>query len=169
MCFYSRLRIAAFSHRARAPVVRPNFAGHPQAEYDRLDGVVSSSVGYTGGTAANPTYKTVCKGDGHTEAVRLVFDPKVLSYEELIRRVLSEASSHKSKAQYMSAVWAQDEQQAAAAKRAASELRKSGVPILEAKQTEWYEAEEYHQKYVAKSKGSGTCGLAATISKFGSL
>jgi peptide methionine sulfoxide reductase MsrA len=42
-----------------------------------------SSVGYTGGQAASPTYRTVCAGDGHTEAVRLVFDPKVLSYEEV--------------------------------------------------------------------------------------
>lgn len=139
-----------------------------------MDGIVSSSVGYTGGTKPNPTYRSVCSGDGHTEAVRLVYDPKVISYEELITKILAEASPHRSKAQYMSAVWATDEHQAVAAKKVAAQLNKSQVPILASAATTWYDAEEYHQKYVEKSQGGGAaCGrggsLAAKITGFGSL
>lgn len=104
-------------------------------------------MGYTGGSAQNPTYKSVCGGDGHTEAIRLVFDPKVISYDQLIKKVLSQASgSTRQKTQYMSAVWAHDEEQAAAAKRAAVELKKTTVPILASKETRWYDAEEYHRE-----------------------
>lgn len=95
----------------------------------------------------------MCSGDGHTEALRLTFDPKVISYEQLIQRVLSKASPHKAKRQYMSAVWANSPAQAEAAKRVAAAQNKSGVPILSAKETQWWEAEEYHQKYVAKARG----------------
>ena len=133
-------------------------------------------MGYTGGSAQNPTYKSVCGGDGHTEAIRLVFDPKVISYDQLIKKVLSQASgSTRQKTQYMSAVWAHDEEQAAAAKRAAVELKKTTVPILASKETRWYDAEEYHQKYVEKSRGGGAaCGrgggsLSAMLTGFGSL
>ena len=102
-----------------------------------MDGVVSSSVGYTGGPSAksNPTYRSVCSGDGHTEAIRVVYDPKVLSYEQLMQRVLKEASSHRSKPQYMSAVWAQNPSQAAAASKVAASLNKQSVPILKAADT----------------------------------
>ena len=111
-------------------------------------------MGYTGGKAASPDYKTVCRGDGHTEAVRLVFDPKVISYEQLITRVLSQASPMRAKAQYMSAVWANNPAQAQIAKRVAASENKSTVPILAAADTKWHDAEEYHQKYVAKSRGT---------------
>ena len=140
-----------------------------------MPGIVESSVGYTGGTAPNPTYNSVCRGDGHTEAVRLVFDPKVITYEKLMEKVLSEASAHKAKRQYMSAVWTLDDAQAQTAKRVASSLGKTTVPILAAGETSWYDAEEYHQKYVAKSRGGGAaCGrgggsLSSMLSNFGSL
>lgn len=107
-------------------------------------------MGYTGGTKPNPTYKSVCRGDGHTEALRIQFDKSQISYDELIERVISQASTHSAKAQYKSAVWAQDDEQNAAAKRVAKKLAKTDVPILPA--TEWYEAEEYHQKYIEKQQ-----------------
>ena len=124
-----------------------------------MDGVVSSSVGYTGGPSAksNPTYRSVCSGDGHTEAIRVVYDPKVLSYEQLMQRVLKEAASHRSKPQYMSAVWAQNPSQAAAASKVAASLNKQSVPILKAADTIWCDAEEYHQKYMEKSQGRAAC------------
>ena len=122
-----------------------------------MPGIVSSSVGYTGGKAANPTYKSVCSGDGHTEAVRLVFDPKVISYEELMKKVIHQASPYPSKPQYMSAVWTQNEQQAEIAKRLAEEKRKPKLPILALDETKWFDAEDYHQKYVAKARGEVFC------------
>ena len=129
-----------------------------------MDGVVASSVGYTGGPAASahPTYRSVCSGDGHTEAIRLLYDPKVLSYEQLMQKVLAEASapSHRAKRQYMSAVWAQNAAQAAAASRVAASLNKQTVPILSSTDTIWCDAEEYHQKYVEKSQGRAACARA---------
>jgi len=107
-------------------------------------------VGYTGGKSSNPTYLSVCSGDGHTEAVKIEFDPSVISYEDLMSRVLREASSFGGKAQYKSAVWAQDEDQAEVARRVAAKLNKTRVPILE--QTKWYDAEDYHQKYLEKRR-----------------
>ena len=146
-----------------AHLARYAFAGHPQAEFDKMPGVVSSSVGYTGGTAPDPTYRSVCSGDGHTEALRLVYDPNVLSYEALMEKVFKGASPHRAKAQYMSAVWAQTPEQAAAAKRVAEKMKKGSVPVLPASETKWHDAEEYHQKYIAKAQ-KRPIGIAAVLS-----
>lgn len=112
--------------------------------------MVASSVGYTGGTSTNPTYRSVCNGDGHTEAMKIDFDPSVISYEELMQRVLREASSYGGDPQYMSAVWALTEEQEAIAKRVAASLNKKKVPILPS--AAWHDAEDYHQKYFDKSR-----------------
>ena len=56
-----------------------------EADLEKVEGVLSVTSGYTGGTVANPTYKQVSKGKtGHTEAVRVVFDPQIISFEELL-------------------------------------------------------------------------------------
>ena len=108
-------------------------------------------MGYTGGSAPNPTYKSVCDGDGHTEAVRLVYDPSVITYQQLIARVLHEASPNaEMKAQYKTAVWANSPEQADIAASIAKRQAKSDVPILLSSSTRWHDAEEYHQKYVQK-------------------
>jgi peptide methionine sulfoxide reductase MsrA len=70
----------------------------------------------------------------------------------LIRRVLREASPHKAKAQYMSAVWANSPAQAETAKRVADAEQKAAVPVLSAASTKWHDAEGYHQKYVEKQR-----------------
>ena len=111
-------------------------------------------MGYTGGpsSASAPTYKSVCSGDGHTEALRLEFDPEVVSYEELMELVIRQASTGRGRPQYMSAVWTTDAEQAATAKKIAAKLGKQQLPILPAKP--WYDAEEYHQKYMDKMRGT---------------
>jgi len=121
----------------------------PQSQYDRLNGVIGTSVGYTGGTNPQPTYKSVCRNDGHTEALRVEFDPNVLSYEDIVRRVLASASEQRrAKVQYMNAIWPQNQAQQKVAKRVATELGKEGVPILA--KADWHDAEDYHQKYYDK-------------------
>lgn len=107
-------------------------------------------MGYTGGTAKSPTYRSVCSGDGHTEAVRLEFDPDVITYEQLMQRVLKDASGRGGPVQYQSAVWYQNEEQAQVARDVAASLYKKTVPILPA--TKWHDAEDYHQKYFDKSR-----------------
>lgn len=128
-----------------------------------MPGVVSTSVGYTGGTSKNPTYESVCRGDGHTEALKIQFDPSVISYEEVMRKVLPEASGFKAKRQYMSAVWAQNEAQKKVAENVAKSLGKDSVPILPAQH--WQDAEEYHQHYVDKQRGGGRGGAACGRAK----
>ena len=108
-----------------------------------MPGVVSTTVGYTGGKAGGPTYRTVCSGDGHTEAIKVEFDPAVISYEELMRRVVTQASTASAKAQYKSAIWGLDAEQEACAIRVASELGKKGLAVLPA--TTFHDAEEYHR------------------------
>jgi len=119
--------------------------------------VESTSVGYTGGTNDQPTYNSVCRGDGHTEALKITYDPKVISYEDVMKQVLPEASPFKAKKQYMSAVWALNPEQEKIAKKVAKELGKDQVPILPA--TPWHDAEDYHQHYIDKQRGSRVaCG-----------
>ena len=127
--------------------------------YHRLRGVIDSSVGYTGGRTANPTYESVCAGDGHTEALRLIFDPKVTSYAEIIREFYSDphvsnqfcsddsggGRSGMEKPQYRTAVWAQDEQQRLTALAVSREVGKE-IPVLS--HTPWYDAEAYHQHWM---------------------
>ena len=108
-------------------------------------------MGYTGGKAANPTYESVCDGDGHTEALKVEFDPEVVSFEELMRMVLKDACKGGG-VQYQSAVWAEDDEQKAIARKVAKELKKEDIPIFSTKDTKWTDAEGYHQKYMAKMR-----------------
>lgn len=55
------------------------------AKFAKLDGVLATRVGYTGGSSPNPTYNTVCSGDGHTEAVKVEFSPEQLPYDGLLK------------------------------------------------------------------------------------
>ena len=110
-------------------------------------------VGYTGGDAPAPTYKTVCSGDGHTEALRIEFDPSVLSYSDLITRFFRDPNVRSvygaEKPQYRTAIWAQNDEQQAIARRVGDEQGKA-VPVLPAKP--WYDAEEYHQHFLGDFK-----------------
>lgn len=119
----------------------------PQAEYDRLPGIVSSSVGYTGGKTPSPTYDSVCDGDGHTKAIKVSFDPSVITYEELAERVLREASpSSHGDEQYKSALFVQDDAQAAIASRVAKKLGKESLVLPK---STWTDAEGYHRDKLA--------------------
>ena len=127
-----------------------------------MPGVVGATVGYTGGASPSPTYESVCSGDGHTEAVRVEFDPSVISYEALIRRYFEDPKVRASRWQSEPpdpswprtairartkgkvAVWTLTDEQAEAARRIASELGKSTVPVLAANATAWFDAETRH-------------------------
>ena len=140
------------------------------------DGVYTTAVGYAGGVTPNPTYQEVCSGmTGHAEVVLVVFDPAVVSYDELLR-VFWEShdptqgmrQGNDVGTQYRSAIYTVDDVQQAAARRSlaayGAELRNAGygditteiVPL----QTFYY-AEDYHQQYLAKNPG-GYCGLGGT-------
>jgi peptide-methionine (S)-S-oxide reductase len=139
-------------------------------------GVYTTAVGYAGGYTPNPTYEEVCSGrTGHTEAVLVVFDPKVTSYEEILRLfweghdpTQGMRQGNDAGTQYRSAVyWTIDEQRdAVEASRAMfqAELSKSGYGEITTELAEagpFYYAEPYHQQYLAKNP-NGYCGLGGT-------
>jgi peptide-methionine (S)-S-oxide reductase len=147
-----------------------------ERKFWQLDGVFTTAVGYAAGITPNPTYKEVCSGrTGHNEVVRVVFDPKVISYEALLR-VFWEShdptqgmrQGNDVGTQYRSGIYVYSDSQRklAEASRDAYEkaLKAAGygaiaTEIIDA--PEFYYAEGYHQQYLAKNPG-GYCGLGGT-------
>ena len=139
-------------------------------------GVYSTAVGYQGGFTPNPTYREVCTGaTGHTEVVRVVFDPKKISYDQLLRLFWESHDPTQGMrqggdtgTQYRSAIYAHGDAQrrAAEASREAyqGELRRAGYDAITteiADAPEFYYAEDYHQQYLAKNP-NGYCGIGGT-------
>jgi peptide-methionine (S)-S-oxide reductase len=142
----------------------------------QADGVYSTAVGYTGGFTPNPTYQEVCSGmTGHTEAVQVVFDPKVISYDELLKLFWEHHDPTQGMrqgndvgTQYRSAIfWHSDAQrEAAEASRRSYQqmLTAAGYGEITTEIREaptFYYAEDYHQQYLAKNP-NGYCGLGGT-------
>ncbi|NOH80976.1 peptide-methionine (S)-S-oxide reductase MsrA [Vibrio sp. RE86] len=140
----------------------------------QLEGVVSTSVGYSGGYTPNPTYEEVCSGQtGHTEVVRVVFDPSVISLEQLLQAFWEKHNPTQGMrqgndlgTQYRSAIYVySDEQQQAAVTSKQAYQSLLGVEgditteILPA--GKYFFAETYHQQYLAKNP-NGYCGLGGT-------
>jgi peptide-methionine (S)-S-oxide reductase len=141
-----------------------------------VPGVIVTAVGYAGGITPNPTYEEVCTGrTGHNEAVLVVFDPKRLSYEDLLKVFFESHDPTQGMrqgndvgTQYRSGIYVYNEVQARAAeaaKRAYDQALKAKgfapvtTEILLA--PEFYFAEDYHQQYLAKNP-RGYCGLGGT-------
>jgi len=141
-----------------------------------LRGVYTTAVGYAAGSTPNPTYREVCTGmTGHNEVVLVVFDPKVIAYEQLLKVFWENHDPTQGMrqgndvgTQYRSGVYYFDDDQRRAAERSRdafqTQLTSAGhgaitTEILPA--PEFYYAEEYHQQYLAKNPG-GYCGLGGT-------
>ena len=142
----------------------------------QLDGVITTAVGYAGGSTPNPTYHEVCSGmTGHTEAVLVVFDPVRISYEKLLQVFFESHDPTQGMrqgndvgTQYRSAIYTFDDIQTQAAKDCAElyeeALKRSGYRAVTTEITaagEFFYAEDYHQQYLAKNPG-GYCGLGGT-------
>ncbi|RJX70654.1 peptide-methionine (S)-S-oxide reductase MsrA [Vibrio sinensis] len=140
----------------------------------KLDGVISTSVGYAGGYTPNPSYEEVCSGlTGHTEVVRVIFDPAQISLERLLQEFWEHhdptqgmRQGNDRGTQYRSAIYTfSDSQQTQAIESKAQYQSLLGnertitTDILPAK--EYYFAENYHQQYLAKNP-NGYCGLGGT-------
>jgi peptide-methionine (S)-S-oxide reductase len=147
-----------------------------ERKFWQLKGVYSTAVGYAAGHTANPTYREVCTGmTGHTEAVLVVFDPKVVSYEDLLKTFWENHDPTQGMrqgndvgTQYRSGIYYYNEAQRRSAEASRDtfqkELDRAGygritTEILPA--PEFYYAEDYHQQYLAKNPG-GYCGLGGT-------
>lgn len=132
--------------------------------FSRVKGVINSESGYTGGTSKYPSYEEVCAGKtGHAEAVRITYNPKVVSYERLLEHFwdMHDPTSLNKQGndvgtQYRSAIFFTTPEQEKAARASLEKLAKSGkysrkivTEILPEK--EFYPAEEYHQDYLKKN------------------
>ncbi|MCW8333167.1 peptide-methionine (S)-S-oxide reductase MsrA [Vibrio sp. SCSIO 43135] len=142
----------------------------------QLDGVVSTSVGYSGGYTRNPTYEEVCSGQtGHTEVVRVVFDPQVLPLRQLLnvfweRHDPSQGMRQGNDlgTQYRSAIYVYDQEQLTISEQSKETYQallteqKQGTITTEILPAgKYYLAETYHQQYLAKNP-NGYCGLGGT-------
>jgi peptide-methionine (S)-S-oxide reductase len=139
-------------------------------------GVYSTAVGYAGGYTSNPTYREVCSGlTGHNEVVLVVYDPRSIDYEDLLR-VFWEShdptqgmrQGNDVGTQYRSGIYVYDEEQRQAAEssrdRYQQALRTAGLSGITTEilaVPPFYYAEDYHQQYLAKNPG-GYCGLGGT-------
>ncbi|OGL45694.1 MAG: peptide-methionine (S)-S-oxide reductase [Candidatus Schekmanbacteria bacterium RBG_13_48_7] len=140
-----------------------------EAAFRQIKGVVSTSVGYMGGSLKNPTYHDVCTDKtGHIEVVQVTFDPSKVSYDDLLHAFWSchdpttlNRQGPDIGTQYKSIVFFHNEEQKNAAIASKDQLQKSGKyrkPIVTeiAPATDFYKAEEYHQQYLEK-RGLSSC------------
>ena len=140
-----------------------------EAVFERTDGVEKTTVGYTGGKTKNPTYEQVCTGKtGHAEAVQIIYNPKIITYEQLLETFwMIHDPTQKNRqgpdigTQYRSAIFYHNQEQ----KHMTEESKKQREKYLGVKiQTEitlakeFYPAEEYHQKYL-KKQGRTSCRI----------
>ena len=161
--------LPALAQTAAAPATaKATFAGGcfwcVEADFDKVPGVLSTTSGYIGGTVANPTYEQVSgKGTGHAEAVEIVFDPKKVSYAQLVEkfwRTIDPTTKDRqfcdSGSPYRTAIYAHDDAQLAVVKASLAALEKS-KPFKEPIVTQieragpFYVAEAYHQDYYKKN------------------
>lgn len=135
-----------------------------QPAFDRLEGVISTAVGYTGGTVENPTYEQVCSGKtGHVEAIEIIYDPDRITFGRLVETFWENIDPTQANGQfadtgtqYRTVVFYHDEAQRIQAEASKLELIRSGrspgriaTSIEPAKP--FYKAEQYHQEYYLKN------------------
>jgi methionine-S-sulfoxide reductase len=136
----------------------------------KIPGVISTRVGYTGGTTSHPSYEEVhAGGTGHAEAVEVVFDPTKISYEQLLSYFFRmhdpttlDRQGNDVGTSYRSAIFYHSEAQRQTAERVKEHVDKSGkwpAPVVTeiVAAGEFWPAEEYHQKYLQKNPGGYTC------------
>jgi peptide-methionine (S)-S-oxide reductase len=152
------------------------FWGAERKFWELGDGVYVTAVGYAGGSTPNPTYEETCSGrTGHTEVVLVVFDPKKISYEALLKTFWESHNPTQGMrqggdvgTQYRSAIYTYGDAQAKAAMASKAAYEKAlaakglGAITTEIKPADtFYFAEDYHQQYLAKNP-AGYCGLGGT-------
>lgn len=147
-----------------------------ERKFWQTEGVWTTAAGYAGGVTPNPTYEEVCTGrTGHAEVVRVIFDPKLISYEQLLKIFFENHDPTQGMrqgndigTQYRSAIYVTSPAQRAAAEAAVGaygeKLRAAGYGAVTTEVRDapaFFYAEDYHQQYLAKNP-SGYCGLGGT-------
>lgn len=143
---------------------------HVEEEFRRIAGVISTQAGYCGGITESPTYQDVCSQlTGHAEVVEVTFDPAVISYEALLEHFWNlhdptqlNRQGPDSGTNYRSVIFYHSEEQRNKAEVSFAKVDSSGRHrrplVTEIKPVEkFWRAEEYHQQYLHKSSGRGSC------------
>ena len=135
--------------------------------FQNADGVLSTEVGYMGGTTRHPTYKQVCTGKtGHAETLKIVFDPLKTDFETLAKLFFEIHDPTQKNGQgldignqYRSALFYTNEEQQSVAKQLIEQLENTGLHVVThlEKATDFWNAEEYHQEYYTKTGGTPYC------------
>lgn len=135
--------------------------------FQKARGVLQTTVGYTGGATEKPTYKEVCSGNtGHAEAVEVIFDPEKISYEELVKLFFETHDPTQVNRQgpdigeqYRSEIFYLDDQQKETAQKLIELLKTKGYKVATqlSKAAAFWSAEDYHQDYYMKKKGTPYC------------
>jgi peptide-methionine (S)-S-oxide reductase len=148
-----------------------------EAVFDDVIGISAVESGYIGGALPNPTYRQVCGGDtGHAEAVRLTFDPAVISYDDILDIFFHihdptqlNRQGNDVGTQYRSAIFPHSPEQAAAARaaiaRAQAEQERPVVTTIEDGDAPWYVAEDYHQEYFEREGSASPYCMAVVAPK----
>ncbi|QQS38484.1 peptide-methionine (S)-S-oxide reductase MsrA [Candidatus Woesebacteria bacterium] len=136
---------------------------HPDEIFSKLPGVTNVIVGYAGGSQENPTYDMVCSGKtGHVEAIEVFYDPEVISYEKLLDTFWSSHDPTQTNGQgvdigtqYKSVIFYHDDKQkllAETSKFSQAKLHNKEIATQIIQTPKFYQAEEYHQKYLLKKR-----------------
>lgn len=184
----TRMPLAAQHFVLSSPLTPPFPAGTVEAQFGmgcfwgaerlfwKIPGVLSTSVGYAGGYTPNPSYEEVCSGrTGHTEIVRVFFDPAQVSYDALLKAFWERhdptqglRQGNDIGSQYRSAIYCIDDAQMTAAEASRERYQRNldaaklGSITTEIRPApEFFAAEDYHQQYLAKNP-DGYCGLGGT-------
>ncbi|HEX5705966.1 MAG TPA: peptide-methionine (S)-S-oxide reductase MsrA [Pyrinomonadaceae bacterium] len=152
-----------------------------EAVFDMLQGVERVESGYAGGDIENPSYQQVCTGaTGHAEVVRVTFDPRVVSFRDILEVFFTAhdpTTLNRQGAdvgtQYRSVIFYHDDRQRRVAEEVIREINESNIwdaPLVTelAPFEKFYEAEDYHQEYFARNPGEGYCRVvvAPKVKKF---
>lgn len=152
-----------------------------EAVFQELEGVIEIESGYMGGSVPNPSYRQVCSGStGHAEVVRVTFDPKVLSFGDLLDVFFAihdptslNRQGNDVGTQYRSAIFYHSEEQRSAAEAKIKELQSGGEfhdPLVTelVPEGDFYKAEDYHQNYFSDNPNQPYCAyvVAPKVGKF---
>lgn len=152
-----------------------------EAVYDQVKGVQSVESGYIGGQVDAPTYEQVCSGHtGHAEAVRITFDPRLVTFRDLLNVffVIHDPTTRNRQGndigtQYRSGIFYHSPEQQQIAQEVMAAVTREGVypnPIVTevVPASQWYEAEAYHQEYFARNPFEGYCAyvVGPKVAKF---
>ena len=140
-----------------------------EATFQKINGVIKTTVGYMGGNLKNPTYEDVCTDKtGHSEVIQILYDPQKINFEHLLEifwKIHDPTQLNRQGLdigiQYKSAIFYHDEQQKIIAEVSKNKEQKKYSKTIVTKITtaeEFYPAEEYHQKYLEK-QGLKSCGI----------